>query len=323
MTRLLSSELLRLRSRAAVMALLGGALMVVVALMVGQFITHEDDYAAARQHFRTERAAAYEGELAAFQNTLKGVGPGQLSPNARVVSREAYVDGLEFFGGRTAVQSKRFDTRVQMVEMAKVTSTIIALGAFLAGASFAGADWATRALHGLLSWESRRIRVLLAKVCVIAAAATVTVFLGQALAHGAGFLAGTMRGTTEGVGPEWWLSQGGAALRGGLLAAFAGALGFVLAFAARSTGFALGLALLYLGVVESLLLVWKPSLEPYTLRGASNAFLDGGHTILLQRLEGGPVGLVVPLAAASLTLAVYLAAPLVVTVGTFTRRDVL
>jgi ABC-2 type transport system permease protein len=323
MTGLLSSELLRLRSRAAVMALLGGALMVVATLMAGQFITHEDDYAAARENFRTERAAAYEGALAAFQNTLSGIGPGQLSPGAGIVTQAAYVDGWEFFGGQTAVQSKRFDTRVQMVEMAKVTSTIVALFAFLAGATFAGADWATRALHGLLSWESRRIRVLLAKIFVIAAAATVTVLLGQAIAHGGGFLAGTLRGTTEGVGSDWWVTQGGAVLRGGLLAAFAGALGFVLAFMTRSTGFALGLAFLYLGVAESLLIVWKPSLEPYTLRGASGALLDGGHTIMLYPIDGQPVALVVTLAAASLTLAAYLAAPLVATVGTFTRRDVL
>ena len=323
MTGLLSSELLRLRSRAAVMALLGGALIVVVALMTGQFLTHEDDYIAAQKNFRTERAALYEGELAAFQNTLNGIGPGQLSPNARIVSREDYVDGVEFFGGRTAVQSKRFDTRVQMVEMAKVTSTILAFASFLAGATFAGADWATRALHGLLSWESRRVRVLLAKICVVSAAAAVMVLLGQALAHGGGFLAGVFRGTTDGVGPEWWLTQGGAALRGAVLAAFTGALGFVLAFAARSTGFALGLAFLYLGVVESLLSVWKPSLEPYTLRGASSALLDGGHTITLLPVDSQPVALVVTLAAAAVTLAVYLAAPLAATVVTFTRRDVL
>ena len=323
MTDLLAAELLRLRSRIAVWALLGVALLAVVAFMVGQAVTHVDDYDQASRQFAIDRADGYETARTAYLLTLKSVGAAQLSTDARDISVQEYVAGHEFFGGVTEVPSRRFSLRDQMPEITKSVSVIFVLAGFMIGATYAGADWGARAIHVLLAWDSRRGRVLLAKLIVVGLAVAASTMAGHLLAQVMGGATGIFRGTNAGVDGAWWLSELSAAGRGALLAAMASALGFVLAFGARSTGFALGLGFLYLSMAESLLLAWRPRLEPHLLRGAANAFLDGGNTIMIYSTGREPVQLAVAMGSASGTLALFLVVPVLACLFSFTRRDVL
>lgn len=322
MSRLISAELLRLRSRAGVVGVLCGAVAVVLVLMVGLFITHEDDYAAAAAAFRAERAAGYAAARDSYRLTTANVGADQLDPRAREVTEAEYVDGMEFFGGRTAVPSRRFEAATDLVEATRLTAWVIALGAFIAGASYAGADWASRTVQGLLTWESRRSRVLAAKLCVIGLASAVTLLAAQMVTHAMGLLTGVLRGTVAGLGAAWWAAEAGSVMRGAVLAVIAGGLGFGLAFAARSTGFALGLAFIQVGVIETFILGARPRWTPYTLRGAADGLLSNGTAVEYLDRAGQASTMTVTLLTAALVLALYVGGVLSIAAGTFLRRDV-
>lgn len=127
---------------------------------------------------------------------------------------------------------------------------LLTLAGFVLGATLFGADYASRALATLLTWEPRRSRVLAARA---AACATVTAcaalaalallclaLLPAALAHGTGAV------PTDG----WYLSLGDLALRCALLAAAASAIGVSCAAIGRSTSAALAIIAVYWIAVE-------------------------------------------------------------------------
>jgi hypothetical protein len=206
------------------------------------------------------------------------------------VTRAEFIEGWELFGGRTEVPTKRFVTRVQMIEMAKVTSTIVALAAFLAGATYAGADWATRVVHGLLLWEGHR----------------------------------TERGCCS---PSSWCSSPRWPWRRYSVSSWRMGSGSSPACSAApcrewTPNGGLGRRVPWLGVGESLLIVWKPRLEPFSVRGAANTFLDSGRTFIFRAADGSADKLHVGLAASAGILTVYGMLCLSATVLSFTRRDV-
>ena len=140
----------------------------------------------------------------------------------------------------------------------KGTSFILLSVGWLLGASAIGADWHTGHITTILSWESRRGRLIWAKV----AAALVQVFvltlvlqavLGLVLAADA-----TAKGSTAGVDASWLSESAAVALRVGLLSSLFAAIGFGLASAGRNTAVALGVGFGYLVVVENLVRGLRP-----------------------------------------------------------------
>lgn len=320
--RLLRSELLRLRSRLAVVGMLGACIAFLVLLMIGQIATHKDDYAQARAAFQAERTAAYPDELASYRLTLASIGDAQMPKGHREVTLQEYVAGTDFTGAPATIVSNSFVTTEITDEMVKLVAVIMCVVGFLVGATAAGAEWQHRTIHGLLTWESRRLRVLATKVLGVVIAVSIAYMAAQLATVLLGQLGGTLRGTTDGTSTGWWLHEGGIVLRGGLMVALAAAVGVGLAFIGRLTGFAIGLGLVYIGVVESIILSVRPALEPYTIRGGITAFLDGGRRILLPHGMNPPTQILVGTAAAGLTVLVYAAVTMSAATATFLRRDV-
>jgi hypothetical protein len=137
--------------------------------------------------------------------------------------------------------------------------------AFLIGATFVGAEWSSRSMVALLFWETRRPRVMGAKIAVVAGASLVLGVLAQlgwlAMASIWQSVAGDGIALPDGFWPDLLATQG----RGVLLTAFAGLLGFGLTNLVRNTGAALGVGFVYFAVVESALGAFQPTWQPWLL----------------------------------------------------------
>jgi len=163
---------------------------------------------------------------------------------------------------------------VSMPDVPLGTAFPLVVIGWLLGASFIGAEWHAGTVTTLLTWEPRRVRVVLAKaivgiVAVFALTLALQVVLTAFLA-----LAASLNGSTTGA--EGWLTETGAvAVRVSLLAALAGAIGFAFAAVGRNTAAALGAGFAYVVVVENLVRGLRPEWSRWLFGENAGLFLLG------------------------------------------------
>jgi hypothetical protein len=160
---------------------------------------------------------------------------------------------------------------------------------FLVGATFVGAEWSSRSMVALLFWETRRPRVMGAKLLVIALAAALLGALMQALWLGLATLLQSVAG--DGIAPAagFWSGLLATSGRGVLLAVFAGLLGFGLTNLLRNTGAATGVAFVYLAIVENAVRALRPAWQPWLLtNNAAALVLPDGLTLSWSAGGGDP-----------------------------------
>jgi ABC-2 type transport system permease protein len=153
-----------------------------------------------------------------------------------------------------------FDFRNQFEGLIFGFTLILALFAFLVGASFVGAEWRSGGMTNLLLWRPRRLRVLTTKLTALL---TATLGIGVLLAvawTAALWVVASHRGITETMTAGTWQSFGLTGIRGLTLVLVAGAAGFAIASIGRHTAMALGAAMVALvvgfyGVLIALALV--------------------------------------------------------------------
>jgi hypothetical protein len=212
---------------------------------------------------------------------------------------------------------------------ASVAAVAAAL-AFLVGGTFVGAEWSSRSIVALLFWETRRPRVMAAKLLVTAAASAVLGLLMQAAWLGLATLLQSVAG--DGVTPPdgFWSELFGAQGRGVLLTVFAGLLGFGLTNLLRNTGAATGVAFVYVAIVETAVRGLRPTWQPWLLtNNAAGLILPRGLTLSWSDAgvdaQGAPTYETVEYLLTNGQAAVYLTVvtALVVGVGValFSRRD--
>jgi hypothetical protein len=200
------------------------------------------------------------------------------------------------------------------------TTAPIVLAAWVVGASAVGAEWHTGSMTTTLTWEPRRIRLLVAKaaaVVLFAFVATVVVqaALGLALAPAAlkepdlRFCVGRVCPPP----PGWLTPAAGIVLRGATLSAVLAAVGFSIASIGRNTAASVGIGFGYLLVVEGLLAGLVDWLRPFLLTPNAVVFVGGAPL--------GEMGLSSP-DAAGLLLGAYGVGALLVAVALFRTRDV-
>jgi hypothetical protein len=113
----------------------------------------------------------------------------------------------------------------------------------------------------LLTWDPRRLRVLLAKLGA-AGALTFMLAVGLQLLLGAALLpAGLLRGTTEGIDADWVRSLSGVDLRVAAISVLGTMMGLSLATIGRKTAAALGVAFGYFAIVENAIRGLRPRLD--------------------------------------------------------------
>jgi ABC-2 type transport system permease protein len=167
----------------------------------------------------------------------------------------------------------------------------------------------------LLTWEPRRVRVLAAKLAVVSALAFVGYLLLQAILGLILAPTAVFKGTTEGVGGEWFRHVISFLLRGGATAAIAATFGAALATIGRNTAAALGVAFGYFAIVEPLLRALRPKWQPWLLVDNVATFTLGSSGSNAEFSSRSATG-------AGLLIGVYAIALAAAAVAVFRARDV-
>ena len=210
--------------------------------------------------------------------------------------------------------SIRVDPRVHLSALPDVFTNVagnLVLLALVFGASFIGAEWHHRTMAATLTWESRRVRVALAKIAAAASVSFVAMIAFEILLSGALIPAAVFRGTTQGIDASWLSHTTGVGLRIAVLGALTASVGASLAFIARNTAFAIGISFIWIAVLEGIVRGTRPGWTRWLVSDNAASFLG------VQTDTGMRSGL-----AAGLLLSLYVAAIGWIAVASFRRRDV-
>jgi ABC-type transport system involved in multi-copper enzyme maturation permease subunit len=192
-------------------------------------------------------------------------------------------------------------------------SPVLIIAAWLLGASFIGADWHAGTVPTLLTWEPRRLRVMVTKLAGCLMVVFLLVIAVQILLGGGLALVAAVRGTTEGADVAWMRNTGGIALRVAVLSGIGSAIGFALASVARNTAAALGVGFGYTVIVENLVRGLRPQWAPWLVGDNAVVFITG---------QSAGLSFDRTILQAGLLLVAYAAALLIVAVAVFRARDV-
>ena len=284
MIALLRAELGRALSRRLFLILL---LLLVAAVLLAAIVTF---FTSQKSDGRDAGTVFSRGQIRRCIETGAGLPP---NTSAKERARFCRSQGTQF----STAPDKRFEL-ASLPEIFLGTSTIVAMVAWLVGASFLGAEWHTGNITTTLTWEPRRLRLLAMKLiaCLIVLAVAVLalhLLLGLALLPSA-----ALRGSTSGVD---WGETIAVVLRVTALAGIAGVLGFALAGIGRNTAAALGIGFAYLAIVETLVRAWKPAWSNWLIADNAVLFVSGEMTVFgveqREPIEGAVVLLVYSLAA--------------------------
>jgi ABC-2 type transport system permease protein len=291
--RALARRLVRVSAALAVLAILVGA---TIAFLVSREM---DQAAVARAQ------AARQAEVQrCIAGQLQGV-PAEVPAEERPrFCEEGFIP---------PVQDRSFHYEQLPNILVGMSPFAISLG-WLLGASLVGAEWHAGTMATLLTWEARRVRVLVAKLVAAAALVFALVVALQALLGAALLPAGLWRGTTEGLDWGWFRSLSGVGLRVAAVSVAAATMGFSIATIGRNTAAALGIAFGYFAVVENAIRGLRPNWTPWLLG-------DNIIVVITAQQQNAPLVGRSPQLAANM-VAYYTLALVGLAVASFRRRDI-
>lgn len=307
MTRLIGVEILRLSSRRLVRIVVPLLLLLVLAIVTIDGLNSSKESSDEYEAFRQERLEAYDRAAAAGE---------PLFVTRNEVARDP---GDYCWDSATCSESgpdQPYDLRGRLPDFGKAVAVICAIAAYLIGASAAGAEWSAGTMQSILFWESRRIRVVVAKVAGLLVVISAVAVVAEVVFTAAASLAALTRGTSASMTGGAWTSHLLLILRAAGLASFAALLGFAISFATRVTAAAVGVGFIYFAVLEQLILIWKTWLAPYLIAPLLAAWMNNGLDFEDDagiKISGGRAGL---------TLALYAAAMVTAATIWFRQRDV-
>jgi hypothetical protein len=246
---LLRAELSRLAARRFI--------QIMVVVLLGAFaITAATTLAASDRPSASELArAAHAADLARHQELdyyrecqrarlpgtpeqVRGQFPRECrEPDLDSIRSENYVQGAFVFAGE--IRGLLF-----------FLTAFLTLFGFLIGASFVGAELASGGMVNLLLWETRRLRVLGAKLAAVLAAVGVSAVVATVLYIGVFRLIAAFAGLAGRIDGALWGSVALTAGRGLVTTLVATAGGFAIATLGRHTAAALGVVAAYTVVWE-------------------------------------------------------------------------
>ncbi|MDQ1391626.1 MAG: hypothetical protein QOF30_603 [Acidimicrobiaceae bacterium] len=195
-----------------------------------------------------------------------------------------------------------------------VTAPFVIL-ASLIGASIIGAEWPSRTITTILTWEPRRIRVLSAKVLAATVVGMVLTLLGLVLLVLVLLPSALLHGTTAGATGQWWRSVGGVGLRAMAMAAIGTTIGFSIASVGRNTAAAMGVLFAYILVIENVV--------GNLLEGWRRWLILGNAIVFVSGKSGDATGVHGrSVAVAGLYLGAVAVAMFAIAAALFQRRDV-
>lgn len=260
MKRLLASELLRFRSRRLVVVMLIGTLIATGVGLVIAAIQSTPPTAAviaaaqakAREEVAKCLAADYEGVQ--FEGTLE-----------------------EFCRENAGNATHYMPSHLSLVDLPQIlegTSSITSILGLVIGASFVAASWQTGTISTIFTWEPRRLRWFAARILILTAGVFVMTLLIVASLSAGLALAAMMRGSTVGVGGQWWADVLTASLRVAIAAGLSVVIGGGVAAIGRHTAAALGVVFVWTAVLEGLVRGLRPLWTPWLLGDNLVTFLS-------------------------------------------------
>ena len=178
------------------------------------------------------------------------------------------------FRAGASVEDPRFRLRQLRGIYQGTTAPLVVVG-WLIGASSIGADWQSRTVTTLLTWEPRRVRVLVTKVLAAILVAAAFTLVTQALVAGALAPSVVAHGTTAGTDGAWLRSLFGVLGRGTALVAVATAIGFSVASIGRNTAAALGIGFGYFVILENAVGGFLADFRRWLLLGNAIVWVSG------------------------------------------------
>ncbi len=203
-------------------------------------------------------------------------------------------------------------------ETADITAGLLTVFAFVAGATYAGADWAAGTVQTLLTWEPRRVRVIVAKVVGLGLFLVMVGVLLQLALAGVCAVATSRGGTFDGIDGDFWGRLLRADARALSLGVLIGWLSFGIASLTRNTGAALGVGFVYLAILENVLRVFAPWSNRFLIGNAIAVWIGGPQ----QVEDAGKWSFFYTRDLALTVLVGYVVLVVGVMTGMFARRDV-
>jgi hypothetical protein len=304
MSTLFAVEVRRLLARrivrfVAVMALFG---MLLAGLVL--FVRSHRVGPRTASDIAAQMQAQLDREVAAC---VKGIAPADVPPG---LTPEEFCKRVVFVPG---VPDPEFHLTHYREISEGLSGLFIALLVVL-GATSAGAEWHAGTVTTQLTWEPRRVPLLLAKIAAAALVAFVGFWVAEALLFASLAPAAVFRGTTQGVDASWVRLVAQTLLRASVVAAMGAVVGHALAWLSRNTAVAVGAVLGYAAVVEPLLRAIRPKWEPWFLVSNAVRFITA-HPVEIGTRTRSTVG-------AAVLLASYTAVIVALSLGIFRRRDV-
>lgn len=193
------------------------------------------------------------------------------------------------------------------------TAVPLIIASFLLAASLIGAEWRAGTITTMLTWESNRLRLFLAKLGV-----AIIVCVGFALAVHLFLLlvmlpVAALRGSMTGVDAAFFGDVASTLGRSSLMVAVAASIGFGIGATGRNTAAALGVGFVYVAVIEGFMTGLLPWFRPWSLVGNAVVWVSGEGS---REIAGRSV------AAAGFLLTAYAAGVAALATSIFRARDV-
>jgi ABC-2 type transport system permease protein len=308
MTRLVVAEFRRIAARRLFRLTI---LLAFVGIAAGGLIAYarsgsldEGTYQQRVAEAETRRAA----EEAEIDACLRANGVGRDGEISDAVAEQCFPaeDAV------ARVDDPRFH-RDRLAGVLKGVSGALAVIGWGLGASLVGAEFASRSMTTLLTWEPRRGRVFVAKIVAVVSAISLLAVAVLALVALSMWPALAFHGAPIGPDDPTVASLAGMVARGVALTAVASGIGFAIATIGRNTAAALGAGFAYVIVLENILGSSLEDWRRWLLLGNVIVFITGEN-------NGGDVpGRSV--AGAGLFLAAVAIGLLAAAAGTFRTRD--
>ena len=183
-----------------------------------------------------------------------------------------------------------FDPHTGLRTALEAAAVPLALAGFVLGASLLGADYASRALTTLLTWEPRRLGVLAARATACASFTACSAFAALLVLTAALLPAAFVHGAGRAPSTSWCLSMVGLAVRCALLAGAASVFGMSCAAIGRSTTAALVSVGVYLLIVERTAISVVPSIGRWLLVSDAVSWVAANPHSSIGGSGGGAAG---------------------------------
>ncbi|MEU8229809.1 ABC transporter permease subunit [Actinoplanes sp. NPDC048967] len=277
---LYTAETRRLTKRRFTRFFVLGTLLVLAAIVAGMFLTNHKASPERLAAAQAEADSQYQMAVRQASKETTDCQAAQGTPAAQNYPPcdQIYQPVRDDFRAEWYMDPT-FNFREQFGFLVTALAALLAVTAFVIGATFVGAEWSSGGMMNLLLWRPRRLQVLgtkLGALLVSLAAFTVVV---SAVWTGLFVLIAQLRGTLAGMTSGAWQSILLMELRGLVLVLAAGAVGFGLASLGRHTAMALGAAIgaiivFQFGLGTVLTLAKVPFVEAYLVPVWTQAWMD-------------------------------------------------